>query len=1085
MNALIEYFLQRGIFVNLLTFFLLLVGGIIGFTMNREAFPNINFDIVSVSTVYPGASPNEVEKLVTNPIEDKLKEVDGIKEYRSSSVENLSGVFITIDPDVSDTQKVVDDIRSAIDRVEDLPDDAEQPLVQEITSSRTPVIEVSVQSIEDEEGNPVLSDIELRDQAEILEDMLLEIDGVARISRKGWYAREVHVDLIPQRLEGKYIGVMQIINALQQRNLNFPGGEIEEDGKAKVVRTVGELQTAQEVAGVYVRSNDIGQAVRIRDLGSVKDGLEEPDYIDKTNGNIAISLTVLKRESADIISLVDEVQRVTEKYKKNKPEGVEITYVNDISYFVKRRLGVLRNNAMTGLVLVVGSLFLFMGWRTSLMVAIGIPISITTAFIFMNFMGVTLNLISMFGMIIVIGILVDDAIIVSENFYRYLEEGYPPYEAAVKGTSEVVAPVIATIVTSVAAFGPMLFMTGIFGKFVFSIPLVIIITLLASLFECLFILPSHLYEVNKISRPKGESSGDESGWFVKLRDNYYLPSLRWALANKGKAMGILTGVFIVAIAMQVFLGSFKLFPGAIETFHIKITAETGTTLENTQRYIRAIEKEVAKLPPEELEAYTSRTGIIRANPNDPFTKRGSHYGQLMVYLTPENSRERTAQEVIDQIRDKTIWLLNEETRAVIETRRAEQSEDEERQRYDFTIPQQYSDLEGKLVSMDMEKMQGGPPVGKPIAVEITGKDFETLEELAEKYKKVLATVDGVVDIEDTFEPGKEEIRLKVRENLASQAGVSVQSIAMAVNTAFQGTVATTLKLPDEEVDVRVRYADEYRKDAATLNQIQVMNQTGKLIPLDRLTYFANERGVIAINHLDGKRLITVTANVDEDVTNSTEAGRAFMEKAAGIIEKYPGYRMHLGGENEDTQESFQSLGKAFGVGILIIFMILASLFRSILQPFVIMLAVPFALIGVIFAFLLHGHPFSFLAMLGVIGLSGVVVNDSIVLVDFANSIRRETPDLDLDAVAEEAGLLRLRAVMLTTATTVLGLLPTAYGIGGEDPFIVPMALSFAWGLLFSTLITLLIVPVLYVAITRFTNTIRSRLGMKDMNATDE
>lgn len=1114
MYAIIEYFVSRNIFVNLLTVLLIAVGGYTALTMNREAFPNINFDIVVVTGIYPGASPHEVEKLVTNPLEEAIKEVDGIKEYRSSSLENRSGIVITIDPDVLDTQKVIDDIRAAVDRTEDLPDDVDSPIVTEITTARSPVIEIAL-GREKKNGKYLLSERELRDQAEILEDKLLELDGVARITKNGWKEREIHVKLNPDLLTRNYVSIQQVIDALQRRNINLPGGDIKSGNKEIIVRTVGEYQNIREIENTFVRSNEVGSGIKIKDIGKVENGFEDIDYIDRVEGHPAISLVVVKRETADIISLVGEVMNIVEGYKATMPEGVVISEVNDISYFIKRRLGILQSNGFFGLVFVIASLFFFMGWRTSLMVALGIPVAIGGTFIFMQYFGVTLNLISMFGLILVIGIIVDDAIIVSENFYRYLEEGYSTYDAAVRGTKEVVAPIIATISTSIAAFAPLMFMTGIFGKFIFTIPLVIIIALLASLFESFFILPSHLHDANKyVSEDSGEIKG-ESTWFKRFRDTKYIPTLRWALRHKYITVSLLTVSFIFAIVLQVLFGRFTLFPDAIETFHVKMTAPRGSNKEYTAQFVEAVEREVARLPGSELDTFTSRIGIIQKNVNDPGTKRGSNYGQLLVYLTPEQDRSviggvigtvvrsirqlisgitgiqlpppgRDAQEIISDLRGRVEWLLNDKALQRLRKNQNAISGDKEVQNIakEYDIPPEFAHLKGKLESLEFEKLKGGPPVGKPVAIEITGDEFETLEEIAGKYKEVMSNIDGIVDIDDDFESGKEEVRLRINEALASQAGVSVAQAAIAVNAAINGAVATSIKRADEEVDIRVQFDDRFRESTSAVNDVSVMNMRGNLIPVGKMIRSEPGEGLVAINHLDGKRLLTVTSNLVETKLGAAKAASLIQDKSAHILKDYPGYSIRFGGENKDTQESMMSLGRAFFVGFVIIFMILASLFKSLLQPLVVMGAIPFSLMGVILAFLLNGWmleglpiPLSFMSMMGIIGLAGVVVNDSIILVDFANSIRQENPDLSSEEVAEKAGGMRLRAVMLTTITTVLGLLPTAYGIGGDDPFLRPMALAFSWGLLFSTLLTLVIIPVQYSILVDMTTYIKRKLKL--------
>ncbi len=1111
MHYLIEYFVSRNIFVNLLTFLLIVVGGFTAFTMNREAFPNINFDIVVVTAIYPGASPREVEKLVTNPLEESIKEVDGIKEYRSSSLENRSGIVITIDPDVSDTQKVIDDIRSAVDRTEDLPDDAEQPIITEITTARTPVIEIAM-GRKQVDGKYKLSEMELRDQAEILEDTLLNLDGVARISKNGWSDKEIHVDLNPDLLDRNYIGIQQVIDAIQRRNINLPGGDIKRGNNEIIVRTVGEYSNIKEIEDTFIRSNEVGRGVRVKDVARVRHGFAESEYIDRVEGYPAISLIVVKREKADIIELVDQVKEVVSAYKGKMPEGVIITEVNDISYFIKRRLGVLQSNGLFGLTLVVTSLFFFMGWRTSFMVALGIPVAIGSTFIFMQYFNVTLNLISMFGLILVIGIIVDDAIIVSENFYRYMEEGYSTYDAAVKGTTEVVAPIIATVSTSVAAFGPLMFMSGIMGKFIVTIPMVIIIALLASLFESFFILPSHLHDANKYSAHAISEIKEEGSWFVRFRDQKYLPVLKWSLTHKYITIGILTVMFIIAVVVQVAFGRFVLFPSAIETFQVKITAPRGSNLEYTQKFVEVVEKEVASLPETELDTFSSRVGIISKNVNDPSTLRGSNYGQLLVYLTPEQDRSvmggvlgwfrnqtqlllsglfdlditppgRDAQSIINDVRSRVEWMLTEEALAAL--RKDNNSKGISTPDYDkYSIPPEYANLRGKLEAMEFEKLKGGPPVGKPVAIEITGDRYEVLEEIAEKYKDVMATIDGVVDIDDDYEDGKEEVRLRFNESLASQARITVVQAAIAVNAAINGAIATSIKEPDEEVDIRVRFAEEYRQSLNAIKKIRVMNMQGNLIPVDMMTKYEKAKGITAINHLDGKRLVMVTANLDEVKLSASAAATVISKKAGPIADDYQGYTARFGGENKDTQESMVSLAKAFAVAFVIIFMILASLFRSLVQPLVVMGAIPFSFIGVITAFMTNGilfegmpMPLSFMSMMGIIGLAGVVVNDSIVLVDFANKIRDANPEMSSFDIAVKAGSMRLRAVLLTTITTVLGLLPTAYGIGGNDPFLRPMALAFGWGLMFSTILTLIVVPVQYKILMDLTAWIRKKLKL--------
>jgi len=1102
MRAVVQYFLEKSIFLNLLTGLLLLIGAYKSVTLNREAFPNINFDIVSVTTIYPGASASEVEKLVTKPIEDNIKAVDGIKEFRSASIENRSGIVITIDPNAKNSQKVVDDIKSAVEKVEDLPEDSKKPLVQEITSARTPVIEVNV-GIKVLDGKPSLSESEFQEKVKILEELLTDIPEVGRISKRGYREKEMHVDLNPDFLDLYDISTQQVVQSLRLKNISFPGGNISDGGREAAIRTMGEFDTPSEISEVYVRANEVGRSIKLKDVAKVEEDFVDKEYIEKTNSLYAIGLVVLKKEKSDAIKLVEKVKEIVREYESKNKDKLTFSYVNDISKYIKRRLDVLISNGMQGFVLVVISLFIFLGWRVSIMVALGLPLAVSMTLITLDLMGITLNLISMMGLIIVIGMLVDDAIVISENIYRYIEEGLNVREACIRGTAEVVAPVTATITTTCAAFGPMLFMTGIFGKFIYSIPLVVIIALASSLFESILILPSHIHDMNldvhkqkefseagggfwgKMRqkairrREKNPSSilskfmtytviGDKD-WYIRIRDIFYKPVLSWCLHHKFSTIVIFVLCFLFTIGLSVKFGRFKLFPGGVEQFIVKITAPVGLTLEETEKFAKVVEEELAKYPKNEIENYTTRIGITQKDPNDPFTKRGKNFGMLMVYLTPDSMRKKSTDEILNSLRHRTSWLLSDEALKALKEKESilnkgkiqTKADEEEKELEPVVVPEEYKELKGKLSVLDFEKIQGGPPVGKPVAIEIKGDDFKTLLTIAEEFKTLMRTIPGVIDVGDDFFEGKDEIQIVIDEPLAAQTGVSVQQIALAINTAYQGTVATSIKRADQEVDVRVRFPKTYRSSIASLSKIYVNNSMGNLIPISKMVKYTKRPGVSSINHLDGKRLVTATANIDDTMTDPRKANAAIKLAAGNLMEKYPGYRVRYGGENKDTEESLASLGRAFLIAFMIIFIILASLFGSLIQPILVVSAIPFSFMGVSIAFTTHHQYFSFLSFIGMVGLAGIVVNDSIVLVDFANQLRKEFPHKSSYELLMETGLVRLRPVLLTTITTVLGILPTAYGIGGADPFLMPMALAIGWGLAFATFLTLILVPVLY------------------------
>ncbi len=1099
MKGLIKYFLERSLFVNLLSIIIVLVGGWLLYDMNREAFPNIEYDIVIVVTVWPGSSARDIEKLVTKPIEEKLKEVDGIKEYRSSSIEGRSSITITIDPNVEDDKEIFDDIRNVVDRTEGLPSSAEKPTVTEVSSSNLPVIQWALTRSKKEDGSFAVSYKQFRDMAEILENRFLRIHGVGRILRRGWRDTEIFVDMDPQRMRQYLIGSNDVVRVLKNRNVSLPGGDILLPKREIIVRTVGEFDKVEEILQVPVQANDTGASVKVGRIATAYEGFSDPDYLESTENSDTISLTIIKKGSADIIEVVKESHGVAEEFSSTLLPGMKLVPVNDYSYFVRRRLSVLVSNGLIGLVLVVVTLFLFLGWRTALMVALGVPISFCVAFIVMAYTGVSLNLISMFGLIIVLGIIVDDAIIVSENFYSHLEKGLSPMEAAKKGTGEVIAPVLATIATTIAVFAPLLFMGGIFGKFIYTIPFVVILCLLGSLFECFAILPSHLYDMNRnfFDHTKIKTIEEKQGLslFEKFRFHFYEPSLQYILKHKGACLGVFIFAFIFVVLLQAFFGKFKLFPSAIDILFVKVEAPVGTRKKELLRYLNKMGESVEKLPSSELDSFISRVGIQSGDANDPFTKRGSHFGMMLIYLKPEIDRKYSADTIISFLRKEIGWMQRPSKIPLLQKKKDEKDEDKQR-REDSSVKSlekwiseqskqsnrkitlsrsnRPRDMTGFLVNLQVEKIAGGPPVGKPIAVEISGNDFETMVEISSKFKKVLNSISGVKDVGDDFLPGKEEIQVRVNESLAAQAGISVLDVATAIATGFNGTVATSIRRSTEEVDIRVRFPQDYRNSTEALSQVYLSNQRGNLIPVNRLASFERGKSISAINHLDGRRVISVTANLDERKISSGEAIKKISALTKDIPAAYPQYTIQFGGENKDTEESLASLQRSFLIGLFAIFMILASLFRSLLQPFVVLSAIPFALIGVILAFFFHGQPFSFMAIMGLIGLAGVVINDSIVLVDFANKIKKKRPEASNIEVTLEAASMRLRPVLLTTLTTVGGLLPTAYGIGGFDPFLVPMALAFAWGLLFSTVLILGLVPVLYTFVLDFADRKKQR-----------
>ncbi len=1025
MKKFVQYFAEKSLIVNILTLGIFIAGMFALFSSNREAFPKVEYDWVTVMTVYPGSTARDVEKHITIPLENEIRGVDGIEEIFSSSIESRSVISIKLDPDGGDKDKVINDLKDAVETSNDLPDDAEKPIVTELSSSLVPVLEISI--IRKKGVHNDSEERDLRAKADQVEDGILELSGVSRLDKMGYREREMTIEVDPVKLERYHLSIGDVINALKGKNLNYPGGVAKTDKEETMIRTIGEVSGKEDIEKVLVNANDLGNWVYVGDVANVRDTFEELTRISKTMGERSIVLTVLKKESADIINLVDDVTELCKKYESKFGEEYDIVLSNDISYYVKRRLNVLLNNGIVGFTLVLISLFLALGWRIALVTSVGLPVAFCITFIWMGYAGVSVNLMTMFGLIIVLGMLVDDAIVVSENIYRHIEEGLPIKEAVVQGTAEVILPVAGTILTTIAAFSPLMFMTGIMGKFIWALPAVVSVSLVASWFESMFILPSHIYEIEKRSKKLkvGEKKA-EGGAVHEFFKSFYGKSLSFVLRNKYKSLLFATVFFIGTLVLAKTGMKMVLFPkDKIERFIIKMEAPMGTSMTKMEKKVKIFENLVSQIPEKELDNYLSVVGVSRSQTSDPNQKMGSNYASMIVNLTPEENRYRNATEIIDDLRKKAAPFWKE------------------------------------FKSLEIRTVRAGPPMGSAVKVAIKGNDFKELKAVSGEIKDYLHGIKGLKDIKDNFEEGKREIRVIVDEKIAAIAGVKVIDVASTLRSYFEGTVATKIKRSDEEIDIRVKFPDNLRNNLKSLSFVKVPNRRGNLIPLGRIAKFVEGRGISVIHRQSWKRSIIVSADIDENEKglSSVSVNKMLQRKFADIDEKYPGVILDYLGEFKDTKDSMVNLARSLVIAVLVIYLILVALFGSLLQPLVIVSVIPMTIVGVIWAFYFHGMPFSFLGLLGIVGLTGVVVNDSIVLVDFIR--RNRAFKMGTLEASVDAGVKRLRPVYLTTVTTFFGLIPTAYGLGGFDPFLKPMAVAMSWGLLFGTFITLFGTPLIY------------------------
>ncbi len=964
-----------------------------------------------------------MEKLVTSPIERDLKEVDGIKKMMSTSAENRSYIMLQLDPDVATAAEIQADVEEVVDRF-DIPDGAEEPDVEVWDTGLVPIIEVVL-------GGD-LPPMVLREQARLLEESLELIPEVARVSYSGLRDLEIQVEANPERLSKYRISLNELVQALAGQNRSIPGGVLErppekegELGKDLVIRTKGDFVTEEDVRKTVIRANPLGNPIYVEDVASVALHLEEAAVLNRTNGEPSIRLTVLKKENADAIRLVDRVRETVSETLPGLHEGLSVTYVNDFSQFIRRRLSVLTSNLLIGLTLVVLVLSVMLPWRVALVTTVGIPFSfLATIFVF-YINGVSINLITMMGLIIVIGMLVDDAIVVTENSIRYMEEGMAPLAASTRGTQEIWPAVTASVLTTVLAFFPLMIMSGIFGKFIQFIPAGVILALIFSLLQSFFILPYHIGRW--VHRP---NENEKRGWHQRLIARTDAFWQRFVVAPYLRLIsGLIRIRYLTILAFVVFLigtgfvaSRMKLIlfpPDGIEMFLIRVDAPVGTRLEDTMKLLEPLEEMVASLPDHELEAFVTTGGIQQQSVDDPNTRRGTNYGQIMVYLTPEEDRDRDVDNVIETLRSE----IGENDRL-------------------------------KIV---FERISGGPPVGKPISVGIRGREYSEILRAVEDMKKFVSGLEGTSDIDDTYAPGKQEVIVRVFPAEAAAAQLSVASIGYTVRAAYEGLIATTITRLDEEVDVRVSLRQEDKTSLDSLRSLFIPNPVGNLIPLNRVADFELTEGVEALEHENNQRQVRVTGEVDTNVTSASEVSAKIQAYVPEFLKAHPNVRVFFGGEDFDTQESLNSLARAFVMAILLIYFLLILTFKSFIQPFLVLTAIPLGLAGVIWTFFIHGEPFSFMCLLGAVALGGVVVNNSIVYLDFVNRERRAGVGLDESVL--RAGSMRIRPIFLTTLTTVFGLLPTAYGIGGLDQFVVPVALSLGWGVLIGAMLTVITIPV--------------------------
>ncbi|MDX8412564.1 MAG: efflux RND transporter permease subunit [Mariprofundales bacterium] len=1004
MQSIIAFFVRRGLLVNLVSL-MLLVGGIYAaLSIQREAFPSVNFDVIVVSAAWPGAAPSEVERQMLDPIEQELKGIDGIDEIHSTAYPGLMQITVKVDPSFSDRSRLVADIQQGINRAQlplDLPAD---PMITEVKSEQAPVLSVTLFADMDP--------LTLKRVANDVQDDLLNLKGVSRVLLQGGRKEEIRIVLNPDKMARNRVSINDVRTLIQGWNINAPGGHLQLPQGQQVLRITGELTGADDAAQLVLRANDRGDLLKLGDVADISTDLVRPTRLIAAMGKPAINMIILKKGDADIISLVDRVKG----YLTTVPNHyqVEVRTYNDFSLITRLRLGVLTSNGAIGLALVLLVLSLFLRPGVALTTAWGLPIIFFSGLLALYFGGVTLNLLTMFGFIMVLGLMVDDAIIIGENVTWHMEQGVKPEQAAIIGTFELLGPVTATVLTTVVAFLPLMHMDGIIGKFIYSIPVVVVILLSFSWLEAIFILPNHIRDVvNAKKKPK------ERKLFVTIVNLY---GTLLTLAVRWRYITIL--LTLMGFAATLLLASqmkFQLFPsGAESQFYLRVNAPIGTTLEENYQLLSHIDQAVReRIDPQLLETTTLIAGENSADQRETMKQVGDRFGFVRAILIPFTERKVSAYTVMARIQNEVPQLF----------------------------PQ---------AKISFAMMKPGPPVGRAFQVELSGGDAAARREVAQRLMAQLQQTAGALAIESDLEGGDPELRVVLDRAKAAYAGINLATVSLLVKAAFDGLRVSTIRQTREESDVTIRYPISLQQDITTLMQLEIPNTRGGLIPLGYIAHLEKHDGATSIRHKDGRRIVNVSAEVDPEVITSKELNTMMKKMQAKWLGTDKAVHIHFGGEQERSEESVRSLIFSFVFALFGIFIILAIQFNSITYPVLVMLAIPFGLIGIVIGFFLHGEPLSFMAMMGFVALTGVVVNNSLVMAVFFQRLIAQ--GLAWREAVVESGKRRLRAVLLTALTTVVGLLPTAYGWGGFDPFVAPMALALSWGLLFSTVITLFSIP---------------------------
>ncbi len=1033
MKRVIASFARNTVFANILLVLIFLVGGFAVKNMVRENFPEFELDMITITVPFPGADPEEVEEGINRKIEEAVESVEGIKLLTTYSSENVGTALIEVKEGFSGNQ-VLDRLKTKIDAISTFPVDAEKPIVTDLLL-KDPVILLYLS------GN--MPERRIKEWAAQMKDELQLLPGISQVDVLGAREYEIAIEVSEQRLREYGLSFSMVSDAIRRSSLNLAGGTIRTAGEEIRVRTVGRKYTGEELAAIVVLADRDGEIITLDRIADIHDGFTEDPVQVLINGEQAVLIVVNKTSEEDSLAISDVTWKYTLQKQKQLPPGINLEVFYDNTQMLRARINLLVKNGIIGLSIVFFLLWVFLNARLSFWSGMGIPISLAGAMGILWAWGATINLISLFGLIMVLGIVVDDAIVVGEAIFVHRKMGKPPVRAAVDGISEVGMPVIAAVITTIVAFVPLAFISGIMGKFIAILPVVVIACLVVSLVECLVLLPAHLSTLPDLNNPKKTSnfiarwvesvhrltsSGLE--WFVK---KIYTPFLSKALYWRYISLFTAIAVLLITIGlMNSGIIKFEMMP-EIDGFVMTATAEfpNGTPPEITRQAIDQIDAALVRLNEKTktrsgAPLITERLALVGGTLGQ-IPDSGPHYGAVQAILLESEHRGIHSKDLMVQW-EKEIGLIS------------------------------------GIKSLTFEGMATGPP-GAPIEVWLQGHDMEEIISASEELMHRLRQFEGVYQIRSDFSPGKNEMRLSLKPE-ARTLGLTVDDLARQVYTGYFGEDAMRLQRGRDDIKVKVRYTADERTRISDFEKIRIRTRSGTEIPLTSVAAMEFSPGYSTIIRTNGMRRISVSAGVNTNKANAneivTEMNAAYFPE---LTHKYPGITIALQGEQKKMRESFGSLYVGFPLAVIGIIIIIATMFRSYLQPFVILFTVPFGIIGAVIGHLVMGFNLSMMSIFGMVALTGVVVNDAIVLIERINENIAEGMPF-FDAIIS-GGARRFRAIILTSLSTIGGLMPLILEKDLQARFLIPMALSLAAGVAFATVLTLVLIPSLLTILSDF------------------